>query len=228
MQIKKNGGGWWVLLGIAGMILCGPAASAHTDVSSAAAKAMIDSNSALIVVDVREVSEYCGTLEQIPGALNYPYSSGVLAARYDELAVGAEILLYCHGGNRSNSAANFLDSKGFTHIYDMLGGISGWLYDTVGCIDSDGDAVNDDLDNCPQAYNPSQADSDSDGLGNVCDWDCGDFDGSNPVSWPDFATLASEWEEQGPHLSADLNADMKVDTLDLAIFANYWLCSCYE
>lgn len=35
--------------------------------------------------------------------------------------------------------------------------------------DSDGDSVRDSQDNCPTVYNPSQADSDHDGVGDDCD-----------------------------------------------------------
>lgn len=37
--------------------------------------------------------------------------------------------------------------------------------------DRDGDEVNDDLDNCPEAINPAQLNSDDDGMGNICDND---------------------------------------------------------
>ncbi|MFH2072696.1 MAG: thrombospondin type 3 repeat-containing protein, partial [Actinomycetota bacterium] len=37
--------------------------------------------------------------------------------------------------------------------------------------DTDGDGVTDDVDNCPLAGNPSQADKDGDGIGNKCDAD---------------------------------------------------------
>ena len=57
---------------------------AHTDVTVAEALNMVNNNAQLIVVDVREESsEYCGPLGHIPGALNYPWSSGVLEDRYD-------------------------------------------------------------------------------------------------------------------------------------------------
>ena len=54
--------------------------------------------------------------------------------------------MVCHSGGRSNSAANFLDSQGFTNIYDMKGGMSSWTGGAVGCVDSDNDGLNDDLD----------------------------------------------------------------------------------
>ena len=37
--------------------------------------------------------------------------------------------------------------------------------------DSDGDGVNDDVDNCPNTANPGQEDNDSDGSGDACDDD---------------------------------------------------------
>ena len=143
---------------------------AHTDVSVSQALDMVNTNPQLIVVDVREEgSEYCGPLGHIPGALNYPWSSGVLEDRYDELPIDGEILVVCHSGGRSNSAANFLDAQGFTSIYDMNGGMSSWTGETVGCVDSDNDGLNDDLDNCPDDNNPDQEDVDCDDIGDVCD-----------------------------------------------------------
>ncbi|MBN2421696.1 hypothetical protein JXB41_00595 [Candidatus Woesearchaeota archaeon] len=55
------------------------------------------------------------------------------------------------------------------------------------CIDSDKDGICDEDDNCPDVWNPWQRDSDSDGIGNLCDddadgdgyfagEDCDDFD----------------------------------------------------
>jgi len=41
--------------------------------------------------------------------------------------------------------------------------------------DDDGDGIPNSLDNCPAIYNPSQADADSDGFGDVCD-SCTDTD----------------------------------------------------
>ncbi len=38
-------------------------------------------------------------------------------------------------------------------------------------IDSDGDGIPNDIDNCPTVFNPDQADTDQDGRGNACDDD---------------------------------------------------------
>ena len=155
---------------------------AHTDVNSTEARNMIESNDDLIVVDVREFDEYCDpVVGHIPGALNYPLTSGVLEERYEELPIDANLLVYCRTGFRGNLAAEFLDSQGYTNVYDMLGGIQAWLWETVGCVDTDGDGANDDLDNCPDAYNPSQTDSDDDRMGNACDPNCPNLDGFNAV-----------------------------------------------
>ena len=189
---------------------------------------MIDSKDQLIVIDVREPSEYCGITGHIPGALNYPWYSYGLRQRYEELPRDGEILVYCHSGNRSNQAADFLDDNGFLHIYDMNSGILAWQWDKVGCVDSDGDGINDDLDNCPNNFNPSQADSDDDGKGNTCDPNCPNLDSLNPVNFIDYSTLMLNWHVTGPNLPGDLNMDNIVDINDLAIFLDYWLSDCYE
>jgi rhodanese-related sulfurtransferase len=203
-------------------------ASAHIDVNSQEAKYMIDSNDKLIVVDVREDYEYCATEGHIPGALNYPWSSGVLQERYEELPRDGEILVYCHSGGRSHVASTFLDVNGFLYVYDMKGGFSAWQWETAGCVDSDGDGFNDDLDNCPNNFNPSQRDSDDDGLGDICDPNCPDLDGLNPVNFIDFSMLAQNWQVTGPNLPGDLNMDNIVDINDIAILSDYWLSDCCE
>jgi rhodanese-related sulfurtransferase len=118
----------------------------HTDVTPKEAKDLIDTTADLIVVDVREAeSEYCNQDPpspvppgHIPGALNYPLSSGVFQERYTELPRDGKILIVCRSGNRSNQAAEFLDSKGYKHVYEMTEGMKGWEWDTAGCVDSKG------------------------------------------------------------------------------------------
>jgi rhodanese-related sulfurtransferase len=200
----------------------------HNDVTPEEAKNMIDSSDKLIVLDVREEYEYCATGGHIPGALNYPWNSGILQQRYEEMPRDGEILVYCRSGGRSNSAANFLVANGFLHVYDIVGGFSAWQWETAGCVDTDGDGFNDDLDNCPATFNPSQRDSDGDGGGDTCDPNCPDLDGLNPVGFIDFSVLMQNWQAVGPNIPGDLNMDNIVDINDLAILTDYWLGNCYE
>ena len=51
-------------------------------------------------------------------------------------------------------------------------GIDGWLpkfYPWSFILDNDNDEIMNDVDNCPDTYNPNQEDIDNDGIGDVCD-----------------------------------------------------------
>ena len=185
----------WGLLGLVVVsALCLPA-EAHIDITVHQAYTMIQDDPNIIVIDVREESEYCGILGHVPGAYNYPYNSGVLQNNYTDFDPNEPIMLICHSGTRSNNAANFLDSKDFLLVYDILGGTSLWdnYYPTVGCVDNDKDGFNDDLDNHPDAFNPTQAE----------------------IIWlGDFAGFANLWQTGGAY---------GLTMEDLIIFCRHWL-----
>ncbi len=86
----------------------------------------------LVVLDVRTKSEYDSG--HIYRAVWIPHTE--LTARIDELAghEDDEIIVYCESGTRSLSASQTLDSFNFTRVYNMIGGIAGWInadYPTV-------------------------------------------------------------------------------------------------
>ena len=60
--------------------------------------------------------------------------------------------------------------------------------------DSDGDGVADMWDNCSEAANPGQDDTDGDGCGNLCD---ADYDGSGTVGFPDFGAFVLVFNTTG-------------------------------
>ena len=122
-------------------------AKAHTDITVQQAYTMLQEDPNIIVVDVREESEYCGKLGHVEDAENYPYTSGVFQKRYTDFDPNKSIILICHSGNRSNKAAKLLDSKGFFKVYDVRGGMKAWHkdYPAVGCDDDDKEGLNDDL-----------------------------------------------------------------------------------
>ena len=134
--MKINLGCVLLLAGVV-LVISNPCVFAHTDVTLQQAKDLIDSTGDLIVIDVRETYEYCDEDGHIPGALNYPWNSGVLRTQYEELPTDVPILVVCRSGGRSNQAANFLDSKGFPEVYDMLRGMSSWIWETEPCVDPD-------------------------------------------------------------------------------------------
>jgi len=134
-----------IILLLAGVLLIvsNTCALAHTDVTAEQARELIASTDDLTVVDVREPYEYCGARGHIPGALSYPWSSGVLEARYEELSTDDPVLVVCQSGGRSNAAASSLDSKGFSEVYDMLRGMSAWQWETAPCKYSGGSGTPD-------------------------------------------------------------------------------------
>ena len=57
-------------------------------------------------------------------------------------------------------------------------------------VDTDGDGVDDAVDNCLEWSNPAQEDGDGDGCGDICD---GDFDQSGEAGAPDLAAFLSRY-----------------------------------
>ncbi len=76
----------------------------------------------VMIVDVRTPSEY--TQEHIAGAVNKPLQQ--IEVWYKTLPKDEPVYLYCHSGNRSHQAAEFLKGKGFRNIYNEQGGIIAW------------------------------------------------------------------------------------------------------
>ena len=115
------------------LMVGGVGGCAHMDVTPEEARRLMASTNDLVVIDVREPAEFCDERGHIPGALNYPYASGVLQAHYRELPMEHPILVVCRSGRRSNEAATFLDDQGFSKVYDMIGGMKAWLWETAAC-----------------------------------------------------------------------------------------------
>jgi rhodanese-related sulfurtransferase len=108
-------------------------AFAFSNITVQEAMDLVARNDDLLVVDVREANEFCDARGHIPCAVNYPYNSGVLNERYTELSKDRDLLIVCRSGNRSYQASVFLSSKGYTQIYNMLGGMNQWDAETKTC-----------------------------------------------------------------------------------------------
>lgn len=83
------------------------------------------SREAPLLVDVREPWEfaYC----RIDGAMSVPL--GEIPRRRDELPRERALVMVCHHGRRSQHAAMILAGSGFSHVYNLQGGVEAWAVD---------------------------------------------------------------------------------------------------
>lgn len=92
------------------------------------AKEMLDSDTSIILLDVRSQEEY--DQGHIKNALLIPDTSIIDDAENLLTDKSATILVYCRSGRRSALAASDLASLGYTNVYDF-GGIIDWPYEVV-------------------------------------------------------------------------------------------------
>jgi rhodanese-related sulfurtransferase len=87
-------------------------------------KAKLDRGEKLILIDVREESEFAK--DHLPGAIHL--SRGVIERDIEKNApdINAPLVLYCGGGNRSALAAASVQKMGSTNVLSMDGGIRAW------------------------------------------------------------------------------------------------------
>lgn len=95
----------------------------YGDVTVEQAKSLIESKPYLIILDVRTQEEYDSG--HIKRAILIPIDE--LENRLDELSKNDELLVYCRTGRRSSNAMNNLQANGFTKIFHMNDGITGWI-----------------------------------------------------------------------------------------------------
>ena len=79
-------------------------------------------------------------------------------------------------------------------------------------VDSDGDGIQDQLDNCVAVANNDQRDTNNDGFGNACD---ADLDDDCAINFPDLSIMKAVFFGSDPH--ADLDGDGLVNFADLTI-----------
>jgi len=96
-----------------------------TEIEPLELKRRLDAGEPLAVLDVREPWEVA--IARLPGSRHIPL--GELPARIGELDSSAELIVMCKAGGRSLRAAMFLQTRGFSHVANLTGGIDAWTRD---------------------------------------------------------------------------------------------------
>lgn len=82
-----------------------------------------EANHILRVIDVRQMEEIAqGT---VPKAEALPLHT--LPARVQDLSKEEKLVMVCRSGARSAQACMFLQQQGFTNVFNLRGGMMGWV-----------------------------------------------------------------------------------------------------
>ncbi len=82
-----------------------------------------DSEHKLRVLDVRQMQEIAtGT---VPRAEALPLH--ILPMKFSELSTDEKLVIVCRSGARSAQACLFLQQQGYSNVYNLRGGMMGWM-----------------------------------------------------------------------------------------------------
>jgi rhodanese-related sulfurtransferase len=98
------------------------ALAAAQDISSREAKALLEKNRNIFLLDVRTPQE--NSQARLPGTVLIPINE--FERRRKEVPRNRTILVYCAVGSRSKPVAEFLSRNGYKDVYNMTDGIVGW------------------------------------------------------------------------------------------------------
>ena len=92
------------------------------EISPQELKKKLDENESVLLLDVREQSEY--DIVHLEGARLIPLNT--LPHNLDQIPLDQEVVVYCHHGQRSLHATAYLHQVGFTDAKNLAGGIDQW------------------------------------------------------------------------------------------------------
>lgn len=107
------------------LVSCSVRSQEIVSVTAANVDSLAQSDSTIVLLDVRTRGEFDGELGHLKGAVLIPIQE--LSDRLSELQQfkPRTIIAYCHSGRRSATATSLLVSKGF-HALNMEGGMLKW------------------------------------------------------------------------------------------------------
>lgn len=100
-----------------------PAPGTFLDLSPVEAKAVIDANPDLIIIDVSP--HYANG--HLPGAVHYYLGDGSLDRAIPTLDKNKKYLVYCHVDSVAIQGAQKLVDAGFENVYRLKGNYSAWV-----------------------------------------------------------------------------------------------------
>jgi rhodanese-related sulfurtransferase len=100
------------------LLLAAPA----RDITSREAKALLDKNRNVFLLDVRTPQEF--QQAALKGAVLIPINE--IERRLKEVPRNRPVLVYCAVGSRSRPVADFLVKQGYPEVYHLADGIVGW------------------------------------------------------------------------------------------------------
>ncbi|MBE0598101.1 MAG: rhodanese-like domain-containing protein [Desulfuromonadales bacterium] len=103
-------------------LVAAPVAAQVRNISPGEAKALLQDNPGVFLLDVRTLGEY--QQSRLAGARLIPIDQ--VTGRLGEIPLDRPVLIYCAVGSRSGQVAEFLSRQGGAEIYNLFGGIWGW------------------------------------------------------------------------------------------------------
>ncbi len=95
------------------------------EIISTKAYNLLNKDTSIVVIDVRTPREF--TLGHIKRAVNINIANQDFTKKIDALnPKDKTYLVYCRTHNRSNVAVKYMLENGFTDVYQMVDGFSGW------------------------------------------------------------------------------------------------------
>jgi|GEM_PF-673288 len=83
------------------------------------------SNTDFVIIDVRTPADF--TNGHLQNAININYYDADFSVQIAALDHNKMYLLYCAAGSRSTATFNLMQTQNFREVYNMLGGINGWI-----------------------------------------------------------------------------------------------------
>ena len=78
----------------------------------------------VVVMDVRTSDEFLSG--HLANAMNIDYNAGNFENDIQGLDKNKTYAVYCHSGRRSGLATEIMAKQGFTHVFNLNGGVTEW------------------------------------------------------------------------------------------------------